>query len=790
MNFCRPVQSPVPYLASFPVSSPLSFILLLACCGAVVPVFAQDSNVRAVSGSSTTLAAADARNSGSASKSAPAPAAAKAPATDVTHPGLLPTVAIVPHVQTQVEVNAHQQALESSVAAPYHVTSTEVLSSAGTWGDFTRYLQLLPGVVWNTDMSNDVMVRGGSPEENLYVVDGIEVPNINHIALEGTTGGFTSMLDTSTIGSVDLKAGEYDARYSSRLSSLVDIHTLAGEPALTPGIDNRRSGEVDAGISGVGGFLNQPMGKTGNLLLSAHRSILNLATNDIGINGVPIYTNGLAHLESSPSSRDRISALSLSGADSIDMTPQPCDNGVTSLVQTQYGGVRSTNGLVWQHTHTPSILSTVTASYSAQTQLIGQQLQLPFEGGTGACWNHPFQTSPLYQEQSRDGIGTLAYGLEFSAGAWLFSLGETGRLVQSKYVVAQPLGQQSPFNPNPAWTDADNFARNLVTGQTASYAEATAQLGARWTLIAGAREETFAITGAHAFDPRASIGLRIASRQALHASFERSAQLAPTIDLLSYAQNARLLPIGMEQFAAGAELWSSGSITASIDAYTKRYFNEPESTEYPSLMLANMVDTLGQQFVWLPLKSGGRGRSQGVELLLRAHRGDHLELLSSASYSKTLYAASDGILRPGNFDFPFVANGMATLELPGKLFAAFRDTFASGRPYTPFNIAASEQQSRGIYNLEELNALRGPAYNRVDADFHRAFHVHGGLLNIYGGVENAFNHPNFLGYAWESECRAPYGAICGESINAIPGVPEYKVTQMPRFPSAGARFVF
>ena len=44
----------------------------------------------------------------------------------------------------------------------------------------------MPGVVWNNDITNEMMVRGGSPEENLYVVDGIEVPNINHIAVEGT----------------------------------------------------------------------------------------------------------------------------------------------------------------------------------------------------------------------------------------------------------------------------------------------------------------------------------------------------------------------------------------------------------------------------------------------------------------------------------------------------------------------------------------------------------------------------------------------------------------------------
>lgn len=657
------------------------------------------------------------------------------------------------------------------------------MASAGTWGDFTRYLQLLPGVVWNSDITNDVMVRGGSPEENLYVVDGIEVPNINHIAVEGTTGGFTSMLDTSTIGSVDFKVGEYDSRYSSRLSSLVEIHTLAPDEA-------HRTGQIDMGISGGGGFLEQPLGKTGSLLLSAHRSVLNLVTNDIGLNGVPIYTNGLARLDWSPSSHNHIAALSLTGADSIDMTPQPCDNGDTNPFQTQYGGMRSTDGVVWQHTHSARMLSTLTVSYSAQGQSIGQQEQSTIYLSQPNCTSEPYQTTSVYHEQTKDGTSTLGYSFQYSHGGWLFSVGETGRLVQSNYNVAQPLGQQSPFNPNPEWTDSDNFARNLVTGQTATYAEMSAQLGTRWTLIAGAREETFALTGAHALDPRASIGVRIGGHQGLNAAFERSSQLAPIIDILSYPGNAKLRPLQMQQISAGAQLWTSGTLTVSLDAYTKHYFNEPESTQYPSLMLANMVDTLGQQFVWLPLENGGHGKAQGVELSLRSHWKDRVELLGSGSYSKTLYAAADGILRPGNFDFPLVSNGMATVRLPGKIFASFRDTYATGRPYTPFNIAESEEQSRGIYDLSKVNALRGPAYNRVDADFHRAFRVHGGLMNIYGGMENLLNRANFLGYAWESQCGAPYGANCGENVNAIPGVPEYEVTQMPRFPSLGANLTF
>jgi hypothetical protein len=122
---------------------------------------------------------------------------------------------------------------------------------------------------------------------------------------------------------------------------------------------------------------------------------------------------------------------------------------------------------------------------------------------------------------------------------------------------------------------------------------------------------------------------------------------------------------------------------------------------------------------------------------------------------------------------------------------SIRDTYATGRPYTPFNILLSEQQSRGIYDLTKVNALRGPAYNRLDTDLHFTFHPGGKAVDVYGGLENALDRENFLGYAWMDRCHPTAGAsLCGLNTNAITGVPETKVTQMPLFPSAGMRFSF
>jgi len=683
-------------------------------------------------------------------------------------------------VRSAVEVNAREETLESGLSAPYHVTESDVLSSAGTWGDFTRYLQMLPGVVWNTDMSNDIMVRGGNPAENLYVVDGIEVPNINHVALEGTTGGFTSMIDTSTIGSVDVKAGVYDPHYSSRMSSLIEIRTRQCEAGA-------RAGELSLGISGVGGFLDQPLGKNADLLLSAHRSILNAVTDDVGVNGVPIYTNGMARLEWTPSGKDRITALSLSGADSILITPSPCDRDVTISDLTRYRGGRSTDGMIWQHAHTPSFVSTLVASYSEQRQDVEQQQQAVIRNHGPGCVTDSQNDTTIYAEHARDEKPSLGYEAQIGRGKWLISAGGTAHLAHLNYSIAQPIGQQSPFNRRPNWTDADSFVRNFFSGETDAYLQAAGQIGTRWTFIAGAREETFALTGAHMFEPRASFAFRVNSRQAVNATWGRSAQLAPPINILSYPQNHKLLPLRSQQFTLGSQLWRSDNATLSIEAYRKTYSDEPVSTEYPSLMLANMVDTLGQQFVWLPLKSGGHGRAQGIELLLRTRWADRLQFLGSASYSRTFYAAADGIMRPGNFDFPVVANAMVTARLKWGIETSVRNTFASGRPYTPFNIDLSEQQMRGIYDLTRINGMRGPAYNRVDSDFNRSFALRKSRLTVYGGVENALNRANFLGYSWLENCL-PTERSCAE--NVVPGVPETELTQMPIFPSAGVRWDF
>jgi hypothetical protein len=681
----------------------------------------------------------------------------------------------VPTATTTLEVTATYQEMHPALAPVPQITGKEIMTSAGTYGDVSRFLQVLPGVVWSSDTSNDVLVRGGHPEENLFVIDGVEFPGISHISLSGSTGGFASMIDATAVSGMEMRPGVYDASYSSRLSSLIDIRTRQLD-------QEQRDRTMTLGVAGVGGIYQSTMPR-GDYLFSAHRSILNLFTKDGGLDGVPIYSNALERVDLAASDRDQLTLLSLGGADTVLISPCIADSEVTSPYRTHYRGWRETAALTWKHTFNPKVVSDFVAADSLTRQKIGQQVESGIVTVNGYNTCQAAQLDTNYTENSQNQLPRLNYTLRANAGGWLFTMGASGQLQRLNDSVAQPIGQLSPFSASTTATDAVSFHRQFSYGQEAAFLQAEGVLGKRWNLMAGIRGEAFAIDASRVLEPRASILFRLNERQSLHASWNESAQLPPTMDMISYGINHRLPPIEARQSAAGMRIWQNGWGTLDAEGYIKQYRHEPVSTEFPRLMLFNMVDTLGQAFVWLPLTGSGTARSRGLEAVLRAHWGGHANLLLSATRAQASYRALDGVRRRGNYDTPVAINAMTSFHLPWGVMLNSRESYASGIVYTPFDVANSLAQNRGIYDLNRMNGLRGPYYNRLDVELERKFKISSGELNIHAGAENVLNRKNLMGYIWLQECGY---AGCENSD----GLPILKADQMQRYPIFSARFRF
>ena len=162
-------------------------------------------------------------------------------------------------------------------------SAEEIRRAPGVMGDVSRILSGVPGVARVNDSFNSLIVRGGSATENTFFVDHIEMPNINHFPVQGTSGGFISFFNGDLIRNVNFYSGGFSAIYGDRLSSIMDI-------ALREGNREEFDMQFDLHFAGVGSIAEGPLGqRMGSWLLSARRTFLDLLFEMSGEEGnVPV----------------------------------------------------------------------------------------------------------------------------------------------------------------------------------------------------------------------------------------------------------------------------------------------------------------------------------------------------------------------------------------------------------------------------------------------------------------------------------------------------------------------
>jgi TonB-dependent Receptor Plug Domain len=658
-------------------------------------------------------------------------------------------------VRTTVKVVEEPIALDTSEGFERKISEKEIETSAGTFGDPSRFMQMLPGVVSDNDQYNDFIVRGGNPDENQFIIDNIEVPSINQLALSDTTGGFVSMIDNAAIQSMTLHTDAYDSKYDQRLSSIVEISTVS------TGKVGRHS-ESEIGIAGAGGYTTRPLGEDGSLFISARRSILNLVTSDIGLNGVPIYTNALIRADSSIDQKNRWWGLSLTGVDSIKIHPSPTDSWETNPYDINYQGWRNTTGVNWQHIYSTRLFGILSVSNSLQSQSILENDQL-------------LNDAEIYAENTSDGISTLKYDGTFQPAPWLtITAGARASIDRLNYKVDQPLGLQNPYSEDPAPMNAMAMNRKFATGSSAEYSQVGILLPHGMKVVAGERMSQWAIVGSKVWTPKLLLIAPVLGRM-VHAGYAEYAQLPPSLYLLAFTNQQSLTPIRSRQLTAGVDFVRARRFEVTLEGYEKRYLDYPVAQNYPQLSLANVADTFGQAFLLFPMTSEGKGLAEGAEFSLRCKPSSRLTLTTAVTYSRSWYSGLDGVLRRGNYDIPFVANVAGTFLIKKRMIFSVRYSGTSGRPYTPDNEALSIAQERDVFDLSKINSLRGNPYHRLDFRLEQSRPLLRRVFTWHVGLLNALGASNFYAYQWR-----PRAGSAGDLAQ----------DQMPRFPDGGIQLSF
>jgi TonB dependent receptor len=358
-------------------------------------------------------------------------------------------------------------------------------------------------------------------------------------------------------------------------------------------------------------------------------------------------------------------------------------------------------------------------------------------------------------------------------------MSNSGWLKRPNFKILSPLGAFSPYSSVPTRTDETDILSDFMTGETGSYLQATLRPLKKLTLASGVRTQSFAFGGHQTTTPRLSVRYSFGESASVHAAYAGYAQLPPYIYLLAYPQNRSLLPMRATHLIAGVDLGPANWAEIHVEGYRKRYKDMPAATEYPSVTLQSMSDLLGQQFVWLPMNSDGSGVSSGLEVSGVIHSRSRIMLRGSAAYSQTMSIGLDRRSRPSNYDLPWMLNLISNVQIGRGLDVSGRYGFATERPYTPYNLHDSVLQNRPIYDLDSVNAMRAPFYERLDMQISKDLSIRTSHLELYGGVDNLLNRSNFLTYAWMPLDRKP----------SAHGIPVKEIYQMPIFPNFGIRWI-
>ncbi|MBC8166885.1 MAG: TonB-dependent receptor [Bryobacteraceae bacterium] len=617
---------------------------------------------------------------------------------------------------------------EEVKGSSFLVQPREILKSAGAIQDVSRYLQTLPGVaIGSDDFRNDLIVRGGSPLENLFVIDNIEIPNINNFANFGTAGGPVSMLDANLIRDVNFLTGAFPAPFTNRLSSVLQVTQREGDR-------QNFTGRADLAFAGAGAILEGPLAKgKGSWIVSARRSFLDFFTDDVGFGGVPVNYNLNAKLVYDVSPRDRIWFVNITGYDFINISPQA--NEPEDTLTVNYRGWRTGAGLNWQRlfgTRGVGLLGLTHSEASVR------------ETQTDVRLNN--QTT--FTDRTREGETTLKYDLSVYVPVFnKVQAGGTLKLFRVNLNATQPFGGESQFSDQERVLPF-NIQNRFNVVQPGAYLQTTQTLGKRLSLTWGGRFDNYRYLGATRWSPRAGLSYRLTDKLSWRIAWGTYYQQPVFFVSGAFAQNRQLLPMRSDHLVTGFTWIVNNTTRVTLEGYYKRYKDYPVAALFPQFTLANAGDSFGQDDLLLPYTSGGRGRVRGVELFLEKKFSRKWFGQTNLSWSRARHSGFDGVLRPGSFDYPIIFNAVVGYAFNRKWDFSARTVYLTGRPTTPFDPVLSAAQRRGVLDVARFNAARAPSYYRLDFRVDRTFTFRDKPVVLFGGLQNATNRQNYAFPGW------------------------------------------
>jgi Carboxypeptidase regulatory-like domain/TonB-dependent Receptor Plug Domain len=639
--------------------------------------------------------------------------------------------------QIDVEGKYFQKQTDVSTSS-YNLDFEEIRRAPGAVEDISRMVQIMPGVSPANDQRNDLIVRGGSPAENLTMIDGIEIPNINHYPTQGSTSGPIGMINVKFINDVNFSTGGFSARYGDKLSSVMDIR-------FREGFRKRFLSDINLSTAGFGGLFEGPLfTKNGSFLFSIRKSYLNLIRGAIRLAAVPDYWDFNLKAVYDISKNTRLSFVGVGGLDKISF------EGESSEISDDnpYGKAKGDQ-------------QQFTAGFNLKSLFKKGYVQTVLANSTGFTnyENHDLQTDELrFYYDSYESDFNLKSEVFYQINSMNnIIVGGTARYIKFKnrtFYIADTTALGYPI-PETNVDEKDNYYK------ASGFAQYTLKLFKHRVIVnTGARVDYFSgINDNTVISPRIGLSYNFLPTTTFNASTGIYYQSPDYLWITADPRNKDLKFMQAIHYVAGIEHLFTPELRLSVEAYYKDYSNYPVSVLVPTYVLISGGTENGPNLLLGQAVSEGVGFSRGIDVSL------HKKLTGNGFYGMINYSLAEshvtgleGGENPGSFDYRHNLTIIAGYQLANDWLVGLKFRYTTGRPYTPFDIAASSYAGRGVSDFANFNGARFMDYNRLDLRVDKKWNFKGMSIVSYVELQNIFNKENVYQYFW-NEYKNEEGTI-------------------------------
>lgn len=625
----------------------------------------------------------------------------------------------------------------------------EILRSPGALVDVQRAVQDLPSVSSGADNTNEIIVRGGNPGENLMIMDNIEIPNPNHFADQGSGGGVVSLINPMLVKGLTFNAGAPPAQYGGKASSVLDVK-------LREGNDKIVLGGVDLGMAGVGFHAEGPLWSGGTFMASATKSFLDLFARYSATTAIPQYWGLQAKINQNIGDH-KLYANFIYGDNGIEIANASEDIG-TEGDQIEAGGKVYASGISWEGTWGESFSTLLTVSGVGNSF---ERFEYSDRNESGETIRDSFFVNEsMEQEQTIKLQGSL-------------------HLPRNARIQAGVLARRCDFDVD-IWERPDTVDTGKYFHKEANSHEIAYKYGGfvsgilyplgNLRLIPGVRIDGFTFNQSRYISPRLGAVYSFESGVDITGSFGIQYQDPDYADLVADKKNRNLRPRRAATGILGVEyLIKKISAKTVLETFYKQYDDVAVDKSLTTR------DSLDKSDILLSI---GKGRSYGIELFFQKKLTKNFFLTAAYSHSRSEYAdprpGKNGEWYRGDFDFrnALTVSGGYKIDLIEKqwykdihdswwlialspiipiadrveLSAKWR--YLGGRPRT--EPVWSEDFKRWVINQETLNSSQYPDYHRLDLRFERRYGF--GFLQMiyYFDLQNIYNRKNIWTYMYSN----------------------------------------